>query len=239
MSNADDPSELEPHASTEGVGSDSSEQLEYSIDPRASRETPKERAERQKEVIASCVKACTMPLCVQACHAIADPAKLHDLVSAAHRDVSLQQAASRPDDDWRSFVKKCEDTCKIDACRHMCRAAGAKEREQAPAAVLHFDPATTDVATGDNRDVAAAAAAARSAPVLPPPLPKGVHPPPEDSMTRMDVGFGQGGSNAVEKAPTQELAQVLCCHFALMDASSLYTYWAQTYALCGDGRWAQ
>jgi hypothetical protein len=210
VSNADDPSELEPHANTEGVGSDPSEQLEFSVDPRASRETPKERVERQDEVIASCVKACTMPLCVQACHAIADPAKLHDLVSASHRAVPLQQAASRPDDDWRSFVQKCEDTCKVDACRQMCRAAGAKEHQQAPAAVLHFDPATTDEATGDDRDVAAAAAAARGAPILPPPLPKGVHPPPEESMARMDASIGRGGSNAVETAPTQELAQVLC-----------------------------
>jgi hypothetical protein len=122
----------------------------------------------------------------------------------------MQQAASRPEGDWRSFVQKCEDTCKGDACREMCRAAGAKERHEAPAAVLHFDPAMTDETMGAKADVADSNTAVQGAPVLPPPLPKGVHPPPKESLARMgmDAAFSQGGSNAVEKAPTQELAQV-------------------------------
>ncbi len=210
VSNPDDPSEFEPHARTEGVGMDGS-QSAYSVDPRSSRETPDQRAARQKQVIATCVKSCTMPLCVRACHAIADPAKLDDLVPSAKPPYQhhLQQAVSAPDQDWRSFVKKCEDTCQIEECRQMCRAAGAKQRSEPEAAAMHYDPTTADEATGESRDTLAAEQAVQGAPILPPPLPKGVLPPTDGTMMASMDGQETGDNeHVVEQAKTQELAEV-------------------------------
>ena len=205
-SSPDDPSELmEPHASREGVGIDGS-QMAYSVNPRTSKETAEERTARQKEIISTCVKACTMPLCVKACHAIADPEKLNDLVFGQQQSPPLQQAASRPDQGWQSFIKKCEDSCKIDSCREMCRAAGAKTRNS-EMAVMHYDPATTDEATGQTRDTAAEAA--HLAPILAPPLPKGIDAPADETMmARVDGDGGGEGDHVVEQAPTQQLAEV-------------------------------
>ena len=80
--------------------------------------------------------------------------------------------------------------------------------EPEPAA-MHYDPATTDEATGQNRDATAEAQAAEMAPVLPPPLPKGVHPPDDDTMMASVDGQNEGEmEHVVAKAETQELAEV-------------------------------
>ena len=153
---ADDSSETMPHADHEGVGIEGGKPATApalaNIDPLGPKKTKVSKAASLEAHIKSCVKACKMPMCVAACKAMGDPEKLDQVLKDAHK-VHLQQTAqvAPPTMDAASFLKKCEDTCKVEACKQMCRTAGAKHMQEAET-VFHYDPATTDEVTGKSKD---------------------------------------------------------------------------------------
>ena len=74
---------------------------------------------------------------------------------------------------------------------------------------MNYDPTTADEATGESRDTLAAEQAVQGAPILPPPLPKGVLPPTDGTMMASMDGQETGDNeHVVEQAKTQELAEV-------------------------------